>query len=53
MLTTEQKQVLYNKLQRCQQRIHEMELTNARNREEWRRLTKLEKWIKHELNLND
>ena len=54
MLTTEQKQVLYNKLQRCQQRIHEIELTNDRKyREEWRCLTKLEKWIKHELNLND
>lgn len=54
MLTDQQKKILYNKLQRCQYRIHEIELTNDRKyREEWRRLTKLEKWIKHELNLNE
>lgn len=52
ILTAQQKKILYDKLQRCLRRIHEIELTNDRKyREEWRRLTKLAKWIKHELNL--
>jgi hypothetical protein len=53
-LTDQQEELLYDKLQRCKRRIHEIELTNDRKyREEWRRLTKLIKWIQHELNLNE
>lgn len=53
-LTAQQEELLYNKLQRCKQRIHEIELTNDRKyREEWRRLKKVIKWIQRELNLNE
>ena len=52
-LTAQQEELLYNKLQRCKQSIHEIELTNDRKyREEWRRLAKLIEWIQHKLNLN-
>lgn len=31
ILTVQQKKILYNKLQWCQHRIHEIELTNDKN----------------------
>lgn len=51
MYTEKEKEFLKDKLERCIQRIHEIELTNDRKyREEWRRLKKLAEWIQYELN---
>lgn len=48
MHTEKEKEFLKDKLERCKQRIHEIELTNDRKyREEWRQLKKLEYWIEH------
>lgn len=46
MKSEKEKEFLKDKLERCKQCIHEIELTNDKKyREEWRRLKKLEHWI--------
>jgi len=48
MHTEKEKEFLKDKLERCKQRIHEIELTNNKKyREEWRRLKKFVYWIEH------
>lgn len=50
MLTEEQINLLKDKLERCQHRIHEIELTNDKKyRLEWRELKLFEKWAQHEI----